>query len=171
MNAILYRSRQALALLVLGASSLMGQHGDKPASAVVALGPASVQVEAPEGCEHCGMNRIRFSRSRMLVKYSDASQAGTCSIRCLVVDLNAKGPKTVSALLVGDYGVEGNPLINAQTAAWVIGGNLRGVMTPVAKWAFATKASAEAFIALNGGRLATYAEAEAAAREDFKGKR
>ena len=167
MNPTLPRTMQVLALLLLGASSLLGQPVTKAASPAA----TAVEVEAPEGCEHCGMNRIRFSRSRMLVKYSDASQAGTCSIRCMVVDLDAKGKKTVAALLVGDYGVEGNPLINAQTATWVIGGNLRGVMTPIAKWAFATKASAEAFIAVNEGRLATYAEAEAAAREDFKGKR
>lgn len=160
------RTLPVLTLLLLGASSLLGQPVAKAASPA-----AAVEVEAPEGCEHCGMNRIRFARSRMLVKYSDASQAGTCSIRCLVVDLDAKGKKTVAALLVGDYGVAGHPLINAQTATWVVGGSLRGVMTPVAKWAFATKAAAEAFIALNGGRLATYAEAEAAAREDLKGKR
>lgn len=166
MSLSLPRTLQALTLVLLGVTSLFGQHADKPGS------PAStIQVEAPEGCEHCGMNRIRFARSRMLVRYSDESQVGTCSLRCMVVDLDAKGKKTVSTLLVGDYGVDGNPLINAQTATWVVGGKLRGVMTPVAKWAFATKAAAEAFIALNGGRLASYAEAEAAAREDFKGKR
>ena len=171
MNPIFHRSTQALAMLVLGASSLMGQQAGKPASAAVVPGTASVQVEAPEACQHCGMNRIRFSRSRRLVKYSDDSQAGTCSLRCLVVDLDAKGKKTVSALFVGDYGVEGNPLIDARLATWVIGGKLRGVMTPVAKWAFAARPAAEAFIAVNGGQLATFAEAETAAREDFKGKR
>jgi len=171
MNATFHRAMQTLALLVLGASTLMAQHGAKPSAPVVSPGAASAQVEAPEACQHCGMNRIRFSRSRMLVKYADETLAGTCSIRCMVVELDSKGQKAASALLVGDYGVEGNPLINAQQATWVVGGKLRGVMSPVAKWAFASRSSAEAFIALNGGRLATFTEAEASAREDFKGKR
>jgi nitrous oxide reductase accessory protein NosL len=40
-------------------------------------------------------------------------------------------------------------------------------MTTRAKWAFATRAAAEAFVAAHGGAVATWDEARAAAREDL----
>lgn len=117
---------------------------------------AADKVEAPDSCKHCGMDRAKFAQSRMVVTYKDGSSTGTCSLNCVVTDLN-ESKKEVKSFQVADYNTK--KLIVAKTATWVIGGSKKGVMTPVAKWAFAEKASAEAFIKSNGGKLATFDDA------------
>lgn len=145
--------------------SALGLHGQSPVGTAIAEQP---KIETPEDCAHCGMNRTQFSHSRMKVTYGDGTSAGTCSIHCLVTELAASSTKKPSSIQVGDYGVPGNPLIDARKAIWVIGGSVRGVMTPVAKWAFSTSAAAEAFVAKNGGKVATYDEAFKAAQGNRK---
>ncbi len=114
---------------------------------------AAETVETPADCKQCGMNRTKFAQSRMIVTYRDGS-TGTCSINCVVVDMKATRGKEVKSFQVGDY--DSKKLVDAKTAVWVIGGKKKGVMTPVAKWAFADKERAETFIKVNGGRLATF---------------
>jgi nitrous oxide reductase accessory protein NosL len=62
--------------------------------------------------------------------------------------------KEVKSFQVADFNTK--KLTDAKTAAWVIGGSKKGVMTPVAKWAFTEKKDAEAFIKANGGKAATF---------------
>lgn len=128
---------------------------------------AETNVEAPADCKKCGMNRTKFSHSRMIVTYSDGS-TGTCSINCVVVDMQANKGKEVKSFQVGDY--DSKKLIDAKTAVWVIGGTKKGVMTPVAKWAFADKSRAEKFIQENGGQLATFADVLKAAENEQAAK-
>jgi copper chaperone NosL len=118
---------------------------------------ATDKVEAPDACVHCGMDRTKFAHSRMIVTYTDGSSAGTCSLNCVVTDLVQNKGKSVKTFQVADY--NSKKLIDAKSAAWVIGGSKRGVMTPVAKWAFADKKDADAFIKANGGKAATFDEA------------
>ena len=118
---------------------------------------AADKVEAPDACVHCGMDRTKFAHSRMLVTYADGSSAGTCSINCVVTDMSKNKGKTVKSFQVADYSTK--KLTDAKAAAWVIGGSKKGVMTPLAKWAFADKKDAEAFIKANGGKPATFDEA------------
>jgi nitrous oxide reductase accessory protein NosL len=56
--------------------------------------------------------------------------------------------------MVADYYTK--ELMNARTAAWVVGGNKNGVMTAVAKWAFAREEDALKFIAENGGVINSF---------------
>lgn len=126
---------------------------------------ADMKVEAPADCKQCGMNRTKFAHSRMVVTYKDGSSTGTCSINCVVVDMKAHQGKGVKSFQVGDY--NSKKLIDAQTAVWTIGGTKRGVMTPVAKWAFSDKKSAEAFITANGGKLATFDDAVKATEKEL----
>ena len=114
---------------------------------------AEQSVESPADCQKCGMNRTKFAQSRMVVTYKDGS-TGTCSINCAVIDMKANKGKEVKSLQVGDY--DSKKLIDARTATWVIGGTKKGVMTPVAKWAFTDKSGANKFIKANGGKLATF---------------
>jgi len=116
-------------------------------------------------CKYCGMNREMFAHSRMLIEYDDGAIAGTCSLHCVSVDLALNMDKTPKLIQVGDYNNKG--LINAETAAWVIGGSKPGVMTKNAKWAFANKDDAEKFQRENGGRIATFDEALEAAYKDL----
>ena len=124
----------------------------------------AAEVEKPASCEQCGMDRTAFAQSRMLVVYADGTIAGTCSIHCAVLEMKAHKGKKVEALKVADYGTK--TLIDAAKAVWVIGGSKNGVMTALAKWAFADRAEAEKFVRESGGRVTTFEEAlELAERE------
>ena len=83
----------------------------------------------------------------------------------MAIDLALNIDKTPRLLQVGDFNSKN--LIDAETAFWVIGGNRRGVMTTLPKWAFEKKADAERFIMENSGTLATFDEAMKAAYESM----
>lgn len=121
-------------------------------------------VKSHNDCLYCGMDREKFSHSRMLVTYADGTSVGTCSINCVVIELKAHKGKTVRLIEVGDYATK--KLIDAEKAIWVIGGDKRGVMTSIPKWAFAKKEAAEEFIGKHNGTLATFKEALAAAEKN-----
>jgi nitrous oxide reductase accessory protein NosL len=115
-------------------------------------------------CRQCGMDRKAYGYSRMLVVYEDGSRAGVCSLHCAAIEIGEHTDKKVKSLWVADR--DTHLLIDAKTAYWVIGGRKRGVMTPIAKWAFADKKAAAAFIKENGGTLATFDVALKAAVEE-----
>jgi copper chaperone NosL len=127
---------------------------------------AENKVEAPADCMNCGMNRTKFAHSRMLITYADGSTAGTCSINCAAVDKFANKAKKVTSYKAGDY--NSKRLIDANSAVWVIGGKNRGVMSPVAKWAFADRKAADTYIKENGGKPATFEEAFKLAAKELK---
>lgn len=127
------------------------QHGAARASS------RHADVHQHADCKQCGMDREKFSSSRMLITYADGTSAGTCSIACMVTELKGNKGKAVKSIQVGDYNTRA--LIDAEKAVWVIGGDLPGVMAPVATWAFAKKSAAEAFIKKHGGKIASYKDA------------
>lgn len=135
------------------------QHGSGAAAE-----SAYADVKKHNDCAHCGMNREKFSHSRMLITYADGSSVGVCSIHCIATELKKSKGKAVMMLEVGDY--NSRKLINAEKAFWVIGGDKHGVMTSTAKWAFAVKSDAETFIKKSGGKLADYKEALAMAEKE-----
>lgn len=133
---------------------------------VVSLGTvclAADKIEAPDSCKQCGMDRTIFAHSRMVVTYTDGSSTGTCSINCVATDMKETG-KEIASFQVADYNTK--KLIDAKTATWVIGGTKKGVMTKMAKWAFADKKDAESFIKTNGGKLGSFDETLKAAERD-----
>ena len=126
---------------------------------------AQDDIDAHRSCAVCGMDRKAFGYSRMLVQYEDGSAKGVCSLRCAVVELNANKVQKVKALLVADR--DARTLIDVEQAIWVLGGSKRGVMTQEPKWAFQSKTGADAFIKANGGKIVTWTEALAAARNEI----
>jgi copper chaperone NosL len=122
-------------------------------------------IQAHKNCKYCGMDREKFAHSRMLVEYSDGSSLGSCSIHCTALDLAQTFDKQPKAILVADYNKKN--LIDAEKAYWVIGGNKPGVMSKTAKWAFADKKDAEAFIKENGGKLANFEDAMKSTYDDM----
>jgi nitrous oxide reductase accessory protein NosL len=140
-------------LIITGILFMLGMTATMAAAAVS-------KVESPDSCDVCGMSRPAFAKSRMLITYEDGSTFGTCSIAC-ISDQLAKKEKKVKSVQVGEYTTE--KLIDAKSAVWVINPKKRGVMSPVAKWAFTGKTEADAYIKKNGGKLATWDEALAAA--------
>lgn len=116
-------------------------------------------------CPLCGMNREKFQHSRMLLEYDDGTVFPSCSLHCAAADIAINLDRVPDQILVADY--DTHALINAETATWVIGGDVPGVMTKQAKWAFADKPAAEAFVKAHGGSLATFDAAIKASFEDM----
>ena len=67
---------------------------------------------------------------------------------------------------IADFGTK--KLVNTTTAFWVIGGDVDGVMTPGAKWAFARQLDARIFVKEHGGWLAPYEEVQQAVNEELE---
>jgi len=126
---------------------------------------AAEDVAKHPSCKHCGMDREKFSHSRVLINFDDGSSSGLCSLRCAAVELTLNIDKTPQTVMVGDY--NSKMLIDAEKAFWVIGGSRKGVMTQTAKWAFAQNTDAENFIKENGGSLANFDGAIKAAYADM----
>ena len=118
---------------------------------------AADKVENPKPCKQCGMDRVGFAYSRMLILYADGTTSGICSLNCAAVEMKGNKGKQVKSLKVADY--NSRKLMDARTATWVIGGGKQGVMTEVPKWAFAKNDDAQKFVKENGGRVATFDEA------------
>lgn len=125
--------------------------------------PADVQT-APS-CKYCGMDREKFAHSRVLIEYEDGSSVGLCSVHCAATELAVTLDKSPKSIQVADHGTK--LLVDAEKATWVIGGSLPGVMTGRAKWAFADRKAAEAFVKASGGKLATFDAAMRATYEDM----
>jgi len=130
------------------------------------LGTYSYAIEAPNECKQCGMDRNVFNYSRMLISYKDGTTVGVCSLNCAVTEMGNNKHRKVILLQVADH--DSQALIEAGKAVWVMGGKKQGVMTQRPKWAFATKESAQKFIALYGGTITTWAEVLSAAKADAK---
>lgn len=130
-----------------------------------AAGFAQEDLAKAPSCKYCGMDRGKFSHSRMMISYDDGAAVGTCSLHCAAVDLSLNIDKTPALIGVGDYGTK--KLIDAEKAFWVVGGGKPGVMSKRAKWAFEQKGDAEAFVKDNGGALVSFNEAVKAAYEDM----
>ena len=122
-------------------------------------------IQDHNNCKYCGMDREKFAHSRMLTEYTDGSSFGSCSIHCTAIDLAQAFDKQPKAIMAADYNKKN--LIDAEKAYWVIGGKKPGVMTKTAKWAFADKKDAEAFIKEEGGKLANFEDAMKATYEDM----
>lgn len=126
---------------------------------------ADADIGKHKACKFCGMDREKWNFSRVYLEYDDGSTEGTCSIHCAAVDLALNLDKAPKTIWVGDYNTKG--LIDAEKAVWVIGGKKQGVMTKRAKWAFADKAAAEAFVKENEGAIATFDEAIKGSYQDM----
>lgn len=134
------------------------------ASGAHATDPASDQLSHPS-CQYCGMDRVKFAHSRVLIEYDDGTVVGTCSLHCAAIDLSLKIDKTPVALKVADYNTK--KLIDAESAYWITGGTKMGVMTKRAKWAFSDENSALDYISANGGVLTEFSNTIKAAYQDM----
>ncbi len=132
---------------------------------LLAVATAADDIQTHPNCKYCGMDRQKFSHSRMYIEYDDGSVLAVCSIHCAALDLATAIDKTPQTVQVADLNTK--KLIEAEKAFWVLGGNKMGVMTRRAKWAFETKKDAEKFMEQNGGTMVTFDEAMKASYEDM----
>jgi nitrous oxide reductase accessory protein NosL len=138
------------------------------AAALLAF-PAAAQtpddVKHAPACKHCSMDREKFAASRMVVEYEDGTRTGVCSLHCAAIDLAVSLDGTPKTFWVADAGTK--KLLDAEKAVWVLGGSRPGVMTKRAKWAFADRGAAEAFVKESGGTIVGFEDAMKAAYEDM----
>lgn len=137
-------------VLFLATSAFAGQHQD--------------QLDH-QSCSYCGMDRTMFGHSRMLVKYQDGGEVGTCSIHCMALEFANAIDRLPQEIFVADY--RSGDLLIAEQAVWVLGGDKQGVMTSRAKWAFSQRSDADAFIVEHGGVIADFNQAMKASFEDM----
>jgi nitrous oxide reductase accessory protein NosL len=126
---------------------------------------AEDDTQEHRSCSVCGMDRKAYGYSRMLITYRDGGQTGVCSLHCAVSELDSHKERPVASVQVADR--DTRLLIDSGKAVWVMGGKKRGVMTQRPKWAFGAEEAARSFIAANGGAIASWAEVQAAAREEI----
>jgi len=126
---------------------------------------AGGDIEQYPACKYCGMDRQKYSHSRVLIDYQGGSGLGTCSLHCAAVDLAVNIDKIPQSIQVGDF--DTRELVDAEKASWVLVPDKPGVMTARGKWAFATREAADRYAAANGGKVISFDEAMRAAYEDM----
>lgn len=170
--------KQAAVVSVIGFTGI-------PAFAQTATSEATTPPFAPKGppdpnplenelqkypkCPYCGMDRAEYHHSRHLVHYEGDLVDPTCSLHCAALSLSLNmdlGPKAIYA---ADYGSaeKVKPLINVEKARYIIGSDVKGVMTARSKLAFVDEKSANQFKKQHGGDLASFDKALSAAHSDM----
>ena len=109
-------------------------------------------------CPYCGMDRKQYHHSRHLVHYQDDRVDATCSLHCAALSLAINLDRGPKAIYAADFGAkdELKPLVDAETATYLIGSKLPGVMTRQSKVAFAAQSAAQAAKAEQGGELGDF---------------
>ncbi len=131
--------------------------------------PLVDELEKHPRCVICHMDRRKFHDARHLLHYGDGSAQGTCSVNCAAECMLRERRRGFRAIYAPDFGAAGEPkpLVEAASATYLIGSDLRGVMTPVSKVAFASRDAALQARAVYGGEIAGFAAAGAAALEEM----
>ncbi len=124
-----------------------------------------------EYCPVCGMNLPMFYKTNHVLKLKNGDIKQFCSIHCLVdfltngkIDLK-DAKKDAKEVLVVDTTT--NKLIDVRVAHYVIGSKIKGTMSKVSQYAFATQDDAIAFQKANGGEIGNFEDALKKATEDF----
>ncbi|MDP2878599.1 MAG: nitrous oxide reductase accessory protein NosL [Sulfuricella sp.] len=130
---------------------------------------AENDIEKHPKCPYCGMDRKQYHHSRMLVHYSDDLADGTCSLHCAAISLSLNVDREPKAIYVADNAsvAEIKPLVEVDKATFLIGSQIKGVMTKRSKVAYAGEEAAKAAQAANGGELGNFDKALLAAYTDM----
>lgn len=120
-------------------------------------------------CPYCGMDRRQFHHSRMLIHYANDVPDGTCSLHCAAISLALNIDADPKGVWVADNASEAEvkPLLEADRAAFLIGGSAKGVMTARSKVAYGSEATAKAAQAAQGGEISGLEQALLAAYTDM----
>jgi hypothetical protein len=97
-----------------------------------------------------------YEATRHVVVYEDGSQVETCSLAC-AAKLYKGSDKKITKLMAADYLT--HDLIEAQTAFYLEGSDVSGVMSYTSRIAFKTKDDALKFQKKHGGTIIPFQEA------------
>lgn len=155
--------RSAMLLAFAGAASADGGEA-------VAGDPAPLDNELDKypRCVVCNMDRRKFHYARHLLHYADGHAQGTCSVHCVGECMLRERRRGFRAIYAPDFAALGEPrpLIEVATATYLIGSDLRGVMTPVSKVSFAHREAALAAQKIYGGEIGSFATALSGSMEE-----
>jgi len=152
------------ALLLAGGSRAMaeadGDAGD--------LAPLDNELAKYPRCVICNMDRRKFHYARHLLHYGDGTAQGTCSVHCAAECMLRERRRGFRTIYAPDYASTAEPkqLVEAASATYLIGSDLRGVMTPVSKVAFASREVALQAKLTYGGEIGSFATAIAASFDE-----
>jgi nitrous oxide reductase accessory protein NosL len=123
--------------------------------------PLENELQKYPKCPYCGMDRKEYHHSRHLVHYEDDLVDGTCSIHCAAISLSLNMDRGPKAIYGADYGSTEatKPLINVDKASYVIGSDVKGVMTARSKVLFKTADEANKFKGSHGGEVGNFDKA------------
>ncbi|MBS1143040.1 MAG: hypothetical protein H6R14_446 [Proteobacteria bacterium] len=123
--------------------------------------PVEAELSAHPRCVVCNMDRRMFHETRHLVQFGDGAVEGTCSINCAAERMVAERLRGFAGVYAPDYGsaLPLKPLVEAASATYLIGSQLRPVMSRVSKYAFADAAAASRVRASAGGEVGTFGAA------------
>ena len=108
-------------------------------------------------CPNCGMHLVKFYKTSHTHENHQY-----CSIHCLYEATQGTIPSDAKVVDVTSL-----KLVEAKSAFYVVGSNVRGTMSKTSSYAFALEKDAQAFMSQNGGRIVSFDEAYAIASEDF----
>lgn len=128
--------------------------------------PVLVQ-EGPqkEWCPVCGMSIEAYYKTSHTSKIHDHKNRQYCSIRCLAVDMQEYEIDTDDIKVVD---ASNEKLIDASSAYYVVGSDVRGTMAKVSKLAFGDKEVAEEFSIENGGEIVDFKTALKMAQDSLQ---
>lgn len=131
--------------------------------------PLSDELAKYPKCPYCGMSRSEFHHSRHLVHYDDDLVDGTCSLHCLALSLSLNIDRGPKAIYAADFAAEAplKPLLPVERAVYLVGSDLKGVMTRRSKVAFAGAEAAAAAQAVHGGEVLGFDQALVATYADM----
>ena len=120
--------------------------------------PLENELQKYPKCPYCGMDRRQYQGSRHLVHYSDDLVDGTCSLHCAALSLAINMDRGPKAIYAADYGSTANPkpLLDVKGATYLIGSDIKGVMTQQSKVAFSSRQAAQGAQAKHGGQLGDF---------------
>lgn len=120
-------------------------------------------------CPNCGMYLPKFYKTSHAVLLEDGSARQYCSIYCLVEEMEITELRDKKEQIKEIKVVDADSLeyIDAKNAHYVVGSSIKGTMSMTSKYAFKTKAHAEAFAKKNGGSVMDFDGAYEVALQDF----
>lgn len=112
---------------------------------------SSQDVSAQRWCDLCAMDLQKYRLTKYILTLEDGDKKYTCSIHCAAIILGKQKVADVRAAnyLTGD-------MINAGKAYYLVGSDIKGVMSKVSKLAFADKTEAAGFRQEHGGELTDF---------------
>jgi nitrous oxide reductase accessory protein NosL len=164
------KRRTLLGGAILFAMAGKGLAQEKKDARTEAIDPAPLdnELEKYPRCVICNMDRRKFHYARHLLHYADGHVQGTCSVHCVGECMLRERRRGFQAIYAPDFGatVEPKPLIEVSSATYLIGSDLRGVMTPVSKVSFASREAALQARLTYGGEIGNFGTAISASMEE-----